>query len=131
MALSNLVYRYWQSNPTALTPFTAQTSFNDPDFSTCTTDSCRKAWGLRVSSSSDTLIYGAGLYSFFENYDQTCLATESCQENIVQIDCSPISIFGLSTKASTNMITSSDGTSLAKQEDNTSSFAQTIALFEQ
>ncbi|EED21310.1 exo-beta-1,3-glucanase Exg0 [Talaromyces stipitatus ATCC 10500] len=131
MALIQTETPYWQSNPTALTPFKAQTTFNDPDFSTCTTDSCRKAWGLRVTSSSDTLIYGAGLYSFFENYDQTCLATESCQENIVQIDCSPISIYGLSTKASTNMITSSDGTSLAKQEDNTSSFASTIALFEQ
>ena len=33
-------------------------------------------------------MYGGGLYSFFENYDQTCLATESCQENMVSLECS-------------------------------------------
>jgi glucan 1,3-beta-glucosidase len=84
-----------------------------------------------VLSSSDVLVYGAGLYSFFENYAQTCLTTESCQQNIVQLDCSSVSLYGLSTKASTNMVTSTDGTALALQEDNTSSYASTIALFEQ
>jgi len=27
------------------------------------------AWGLRVLNSTDILVYGAGLYSFFNNYD--------------------------------------------------------------
>ncbi|GLA17146.1 hypothetical protein AnigIFM62618_004269 [Aspergillus niger] len=122
---------YYQANPNALTPFTPQTSWNDPDFSYCTTDSCRKAWGLRVINSSETYIYGAGLYSFFDNYSQTCLATESCQENIVEVDCSDVHIYGLSTKASTNMITSSSGDGLVPQEGNESTYCSTIALFEQ
>ncbi|PYH99442.1 exo-beta-1,3-glucanase Exg0 [Aspergillus ellipticus CBS 707.79] len=122
---------YYQANPNALTPFTPQTAWNDPDFSYCTTDSCRKAWGLRVINSSDTFIYGAGLYSFFENYSQDCLATESCQENIVEVDCSDVVIYGLSTKASTNMITSSGGDSIVPQEGNESTYCSTIALFEQ
>jgi glucan 1,3-beta-glucosidase len=122
---------YYQANPNALTPFTPQTKWNDPDFSYCKTDGCRKAWGLRVMNTSDMYVYGAGLYSFFENYDQNCLATESCQENMVEVDCSDVRIYGLSTKASTNMITSSSGKGLVPQDENRSNFCSTIALFEQ
>lgn len=121
---------YFQANPDALVPFTPQESWNDPDFSTCTTEACKKAWGLRVINSSDVYVFGAGLYSFFENYGQTCLDS-SCQENMVQVDCSDVHIFGLSTIASTNMIASSDGKSLVPQEGNESTYCSTIALFEQ
>ncbi|KAJ5738694.1 hypothetical protein N7493_001849 [Penicillium malachiteum] len=123
---------YYQSNPTALTPFTPQPKkWNDPDFSTCTTAKCRKAWGLRVLNSSDTFIYGAGLYSFFENYAQTCLDPEDCQENIVEVDCSDVQIYGLTTKASVNMITSTGGESLVPELPNQSVYGSTIAFFEQ
>ncbi|CBF88800.1 exo-beta-1,3-glucanase Exg0 [Aspergillus nidulans FGSC A4] len=121
---------YYQANPNALVPFTPQDSWNDPDFSYCTTDACRKAWGLRVINSSSVYVYGAGLYSFFENYGQECLG-DSCQENMVQVDCSDVHIFGLSTIASENMITNSDGSSLVPQEGNKSTYCSTIALFEQ
>ncbi|KAI3277480.1 CAZyme family GH55 [Penicillium roqueforti] len=122
---------YYQSNPTALTPFTPQDSWNDPDFSNCTTNSCRKSWGLRVLGSSDVFIYGAGLYSFFENYAQSCLNSEDCQENMVEVDCSDVKLYGLSTKASVNMITSSDGKALVLEKPNKSNYCSTIALFEQ
>ncbi|KAF9890404.1 hypothetical protein FE257_006072 [Aspergillus nanangensis] len=122
---------YYQANPNALKPFTSQKKWNDPDFANCKTDGCRKAWGVRVMNTSDLYIYGAGLYSFFENYGQTCLQTESCQENMVEVDCSDVHIYGLSTKASVNMITSSDGTALVPQKENRSNFCSTIALFEQ
>ncbi|RLL97356.1 hypothetical protein CFD26_102491 [Aspergillus turcosus] len=122
---------YYQSNPDALTPFTPQTTWNDPTFSHCTTASCRKAWGLRVLNTSDLFVYGAGLYSFFENYGQTCLDTESCQENMVEVDCSNVHLYGLSTKASVNMITSSNGVGIVPQDENESNFCSTIALFEQ
>ncbi|KAL2705751.1 hypothetical protein AAEP93_001001 [Penicillium crustosum] len=122
---------YYQSNPTSLTPYTPQNSWNDPDFSNCTTNSCRKAWGLRVLGSSDVFVYGAGLYSFFENYAQSCLNSEDCQENMVEVDCSDVKLYGLSTKASVNMVTSSSGKSLVPQKPNKSNFCSTIALFEQ
>lgn len=122
---------YYQANPNSLTPFTPQEKWNDPDFSNCDSDSCRKAWGLRVVNSSETYVYGAGLYSFFENYAQTCLDSESCQENMVEVDCSDVKIYGLSTKASVNMITSSSGESLVPEDENTSNFCSTIAFFEQ
>lgn len=68
---------------------------------------------------------------FFDNYDQTCLATESCQTNMVSIECSSeVYLYALSTKASTNMVTV-DGTGVVKQSDNTDNFCQTIAVFEE
>ncbi|KAJ5184442.1 Pectin lyase fold/virulence factor [Penicillium cf. griseofulvum] len=122
---------YYQSNPNSLTPFTSQRSWNDPDFSNCKTNSCRKAWGLRVLGSSDVFVYGAGLYSFFENYAQSCLNSEDCQENMVEVDCSNVKLYGLSTKAAVNMVTSSNGKSLVPGKPNKSNYCSTIALFEQ
>ena len=63
---------YFQSNPNALLPYAANPEYRDPTF-TCAagSKSCAKAWGLRIVDSSDVLIYGAGLYSFFDNYDQS------------------------------------------------------------
>ncbi|KAJ5774764.1 Exo-1-3-beta-D-glucanase [Penicillium paradoxum] len=122
---------YYQSNPTALVPYTPQDSWNDPTFANCKTNSCRKAWGLRVLGSSDVYVYGAGLYSFFENYAQSCLNSEDCQENMVEVDCSDVKLYGLSTKASVNMVTSSHGKPLVHERPNKSNFCSTIALFEQ
>lgn len=122
---------YMQSNPSALTPFVPNAAFKDPTFGNCGgRGGCEKAWGLRVIDSSDVLIYGAGLYSFFDNYEQTCLATESCQENMVDVEGgSGVYVYGLSTKASTNMV-SSGGVGLVPQGDNRSNFCSTIAGFE-
>ncbi|KAL9131334.1 MAG: hypothetical protein Q9217_000713 [Psora testacea] len=123
---------YMQANPNALNGgFKPDTqTYLDPDFASCTTDSCKKAWGLRVLSSSDILVYGGGLYSFFDNYAQTCLQTESCQENMVSVECSEdVYLYGLSTKASTNMV-NLDGTGVVAQKDNRNNFCSTVAVFE-
>ncbi|KAK2734185.1 hypothetical protein FQN55_002896 [Onygenales sp. PD_40] len=120
---------YYQSNPNALVPFTPNPAFHDPDFAACTTDSCKKAWGLRVIDSSDIYLYGGGLYSFFENYNQECLKDESCQENMIQISCSDVHLYGVSTKASVNMITGGDGKGLVPQIENRNNFCSTVAFF--
>jgi len=75
-------------------------------------------------------MYGGGLYSFFDNYSQTCLNTESCQENMVSIegDGRGVHLYGLSTKASTNMVTL-NGQGVVNQADNRDNFCSTIALF--
>jgi len=122
---------YWQSNPTALTPFKPDPKFNDPTFAACTTNACKKAWGLRVVDSADVHVYGAGLYSFFDDYSQDCLATNSCQDNMVAVEncTSAVYLWGLSTKAAVNMVTL-NGVSMAKQNDNMNNFCQTVAVFE-
>jgi len=122
---------YFQDNPNALTPFTVNTVYSDPNFSsTCggNTDLCPKSWGLRVIGSTEVLVYGAGLYSFFDNYDQTCLNTESCQDNIVDLENSSLWLYGLSTKATVNMVTLNSA-SAALDSQNRNNFCATIALF--
>lgn len=129
MALIQTETPYFQSNPDATTPFTSNALYSDPVFSG--NASVNKAWGLRIVDSEDVFIFGAGLYSFFDNYDQTCLATESCQDNIVSLeDSADVYLYGLSTKASTNMVTV-DGQGAALDSDNRNNFCATIALFEE
>jgi glucan 1,3-beta-glucosidase len=69
MSLIQTETPYFQSNPDATTPFTANAAYSDPVFSGDA--STNKAWGLRIVDSEDVFIYGAGLYSFFDNYGQT------------------------------------------------------------
>jgi glucan 1,3-beta-glucosidase len=129
MALIQTETPYYQSNPDATTPFTSNSAFSDPVFSGSA--SVNKAWGLRVLDSKDVFVYGAGLYSFFDNYDQTCLATSSCQSNIVSLEnSSGVNLYGLSTKAATNMVTV-NGKSGALDADNRNNFCATVALFQQ
>ena len=128
---------YYQPNPNAFSPFVpgALLDLHDPDFRSCTTDSCRKSFGLRIlGGSSDLYVYGAGLYSFFDNYSQTCLDGDSCQENMVEVDeCSDVSLYGLSTKASDHMVTlagsgGSGGKGLVSKNGNKSNFCSTVGL---
>jgi glucan 1,3-beta-glucosidase len=107
-------------------------------------------------NSQDILIYGAGLYSFFNNYntctyiqpfkyflantaivclpiDVACSAAgngETCQTMIFDIEgsCSNVDVYNLNTIGSTSMI-NRDGQSLARFSDNVNVFPDTIALF--
>ncbi|KAF2816299.1 glucan 1,3-beta-glucosidase [Mytilinidion resinicola] len=120
---------YMQPNPNSEQPFTTNAKYSDPDFSACTTDACKSAWGLRIVDSSSIWGYGSGTYSFFSNYNQDCLATNSCQENMISVEkSSNVNMFGISTKAATNMITQ-DGTSMALDKDNRSNFCATLGMF--
>ncbi|KAK0630933.1 pectate lyase superfamily protein-domain-containing protein [Bombardia bombarda] len=133
LALIQTETPYFQGNPDATKPFTVNADYNDPDFEkSCADDAdgtCKRAWGVRAVNSKDVFVYGAGLYSFFDNYGQDCLKTQSCQANMVSLEDSQVHLFGLSTKASTNMLTI-DGKSAAKDEDNRSTFCATLALFQ-
>ncbi|KAL8815772.1 MAG: hypothetical protein Q9223_005124 [Gallowayella weberi] len=122
---------YFQRNPDATTPFSTNTRYHDPDFSHCTTAACKKAWGLRVLASSEIHVFGAGLYSLFDNYSQDCLAGENCQESMVSLECGNQNtyLWGLSTKGATNQV-SVDGKGVVKQKDNRSNFCSTVAVFE-
>jgi glucan 1,3-beta-glucosidase len=62
---------YYQPNPSAPVPYVLNSALHDPDFGTSCAGqagNCRNAWGLRVINSQNILVYGAGLYSFFDNY---------------------------------------------------------------
>lgn len=107
-------------------------AFNDPKYTDCNADNCKKAWGLRVVGSSDIHIYGAGLYSFFENYLKNCSTDtpQYCQENIVSVEQShKVSLLNLNTVGAINMV-NIDTVPLAEAEENTNSFAATVMRFD-
>lgn len=119
-----------QNNPNSLTPFAPTTTYSDPDFSNCFLPTCYKTFGLRFFNSTYILVYGAGLYSFFNNYDSGCLLTLNCQQNIVSLEQSEgIYVYALSTEASENMV-EVDMVELVPQAANKNGFCQTVALFE-
>ncbi|KAJ5998399.1 Pectin lyase fold/virulence factor [Penicillium sp. IBT 35674x] len=125
--------RYYQPNPDAAdSPYPTNSTLNDPDYSTCLSGNC-DALGLRVLDSDNILIYGAGLYSFFNNYSTDCSTfptPENCQSEIFSVEgsTSGLTVYTLSTVGTTNMVVK-DGTSLAVVSDNLDTYAATIAYF--
>lgn len=83
---------------------------------------------------SDSIsIYGAGLYSFFDNYSTSCSDQgngEICQNRnfALEGDNSGISVYNLNTVGTHYMITI-DGRDVARFDDNLDGFVDTIALF--
>ncbi|CAK7216489.1 hypothetical protein SBRCBS47491_002846 [Sporothrix bragantina] len=126
---------YYQPNPPASAPFEANATYSDPDFATLcaadTTGTCAMAWGLRVIASENVFVYGAGLYSFFSNYAQTCIPGRSCQARITSLESltGAVNIYNLNTIGATSMI-DQDGQSLASAADNVNVYPDTIALFQ-
>ncbi|KAI8950332.1 pectate lyase superfamily protein-domain-containing protein [Xylaria longipes] len=126
---------YYMPLPDAVKPFPVVASLNDPDFSkSCSgvEGNCAEAWGLRIVDSSDFFIYGAGFYSFFNNYDTTCstvAAGENCQSRIVSLEnASNINIYGLNTIGSLSML-EKDGTSVASWKDNVNVYPANIMVY--
>ncbi|EEP79928.1 hypothetical protein UREG_04770 [Uncinocarpus reesii 1704] len=99
---------YFQPVPTAPKPFRTGLFPNDPSFKNCPANSttCASSWALRVLDSTSTYILGAGLYSWFSNYNQDCVKTDNCQDRGVEIEESTdIWFFNLVTKAIVEMVT--------------------------
>jgi glucan 1,3-beta-glucosidase len=70
------------------------------------------------------------MYSFFNNWEQECLPSEACQENMLVIEQSEgVYIYGLNTKASQYLGTV-DNVGLSQAKDNFAFFTQANALFE-
>lgn len=127
---------YHQPNPGARQPFPLNTTIDDPNFDTLCPQSsapstCAEAWGLRVSGSKNVLVYGAGLYSFFNNFSTSCSAkgaSSLCQTGIVQYDAANTTgfwMYGLNTVGAYGMIYR-DTTKLADYSANVNVFPSSI-----
>jgi len=123
---------YYQGSPDALeSGFTPNAAFSDPDFADCTDGNCKKTWGLRVVDSSDVYMFGGGLYSFFDDYQQVCLDTESCQTSMIDLQCSSnVFLYGFITRATTNQVVV-EGKPAVLEADNTNVFGSTVLLYQQ
>ncbi|KAL8912712.1 MAG: hypothetical protein Q9171_002345 [Xanthocarpia ochracea] len=126
---------YYQPNPDASLPFPADTELDDPQLSS----SCKNGtgqcsgWGLRIVNSQDVGVYGAGLYSFFNNNNNSCSFPDQpdCQRSIFSIEGGQtrnIGIYNLNTVSASSMV-DLDGRSVASASDNANVFPDTIALF--
>lgn len=119
-----------QANPNSITPYPPNPDYSDPMFTTCRQPNCYKTFGLRVYNSSYIYLYGAGMYSFFENYDSGCLVTNTCQQTMVSVEMSEaVYFFALNTVGAETMI-EVDGVAIALNDVNTNGFAETVAVFE-
>lgn len=128
---------YYQPNPNARTPYPTNATLNDPNFDvSCPSGSpagCSDAWGVRILTSSNIAVYGAGLYSFFNNYSTSCNSPEAganCQSNIFGYDSASknIRLYNLNTVGSTGMI-HRDTTKMASGNRNVNVFVSTVALY--
>ncbi|KAF9044161.1 exo-beta-1,3-glucanase [Panaeolus papilionaceus] len=116
---------YWQPSPSAPAPFTINTSYSDPT----PYASVASAWALNVDHSHNILVYGAGLYSFFDNYSQDCITTRTCQHQTVNIDQeSDVEIYSLSTVSTVNML-SMEAQGVVKAEDNLNGFVSSMSAW--
>jgi glucan 1,3-beta-glucosidase len=116
---------YYQPIPAAPLPFPLDATYDDPDVGV-------DGWGLYIKNSDSVKILGAGLYSFFNNYDVHCSDqgnTSKCQSQILNVVNSEVEIYNLNTVGTQSMI-SVDGTSIAEWSDNKDGFVSTIALFQ-
>ncbi|QRV92157.1 exo-beta-1,3-glucanase [Ceratobasidium sp. AG-Ba] len=116
---------YYQPSPAPPSPFSINSAYSDPSFT-----NGNAAWALRVQSSSNIFVYGAGLYSFFQSYGQTCLDTYTCQNSIATVssDSSDVYVYSLSTVGTTNMI-NVGSTAVANQSQNRNGFASTMTIW--
>ena len=141
---------YYQPNPPANVPFPAIAALSDPIFPThCLNGSAFldpnlilqpnqlhndcDGWGLRIVDSFNMYVYGAGLYSFFYDYNVTCSQQSQgaqCQSRMISLEGSSqnVGIYGLATVGTQNMITW-NGQDIVPAADNIAGFETTIALF--
>lgn len=119
-----------QNNPNALASYQPLEEWSDPTFENCFLPTCAKTYGIVIKNSQYLFNYGAGLYSFFNNYDSGCIITTNCQQFMVTVEKSEaIYLYGLSTIAAQTMV-EVDGVSLVPEGANVNTFCRTIAVFE-
>ncbi|KAJ7184277.1 exo-beta-1,3-glucanase [Mycena filopes] len=118
---------YYQPSPAPPAPFAVSTAFQDPS----NWSGITAAWGLRVTTSTDIIVFGAGLYSFFSNYVQTCLTPENCQAQMVSVDAaSSVHIYSLATVGTTFQF-SVNQAGIINQSANPDGFAAVVTAWSQ
>jgi hypothetical protein len=123
---------YWQPGPPAPQPFTPNPVFGDPDYLHCAVENfrCPLSYAIWARGCSNVYLYGAGMYNFFNNYDQTCLNTEDCQSYMVSLaNNSGFYMYNVNTKAAVNMVVQGNNSPRAYAADNTNGFCRTINAF--
>ncbi|KAF8162403.1 exo-beta-1,3-glucanase [Mycena galopus ATCC 62051] len=114
---------YYQPVPAVPGPFQSSSDWDDPDWS-----HSGSAWALNIATSNSVFIYGAGLYSFFDNYSQACKTSVSCQKSLALVDTTSAAVFiySLSTIGATTMVTVGS-TDTVNHADNVDGLQSTLS----
>ncbi|KAG2149369.1 glycoside hydrolase family 55 protein [Suillus clintonianus] len=116
---------YFQPDPAPPGPFSISSVYDDPTFE----NGMNMAWGLSVQSSIDIIVFGAGHYSFFQNFSTACLGTTACQTQMVNVDwTSSVSIYNLATVGTTYQL-SIEGDGIIYFANNSEGFSSTVTLW--
>ncbi|PYI01146.1 exo-1,3-beta-D-glucanase [Aspergillus sclerotiicarbonarius CBS 121057] len=108
-------------------PFNASVGLftNDPSFpdSTCdaSDDLCNFAYAVTLYENTNLTIAGAGLYSWYDNYLETCVDTQNCQQRLVldSGENSGLYIWNLITIGAVEMISNIDDNNIILAKNNT------------
>ncbi|KAJ3169315.1 hypothetical protein HK101_011499 [Irineochytrium annulatum] len=102
----------------ATAPSAPNAAYGDPTYSNCgSSNTCAMSWSLRVVNSSGVWVYGAGMYSFFNNHGQNCLASGSfCQDALVSVENNSrdLHLFVINTIGAKNLLVSDSGVAVAQ-----------------
>ncbi|KAI9566967.1 glycoside hydrolase family 55 protein, partial [Boletus coccyginus] len=116
---------YYQPVPPAPQPYPINPYYYDPVYNS----SSPMAWGMYVQKSWDITLFGAGFYSFFQNYTQDCLANYTCQNGIFHIDEeSTIMLYSISTIGTTYQLTIGER-DVINEEHNRDGFQETFTAW--
>ncbi|KAF8831744.1 hypothetical protein HHX47_DHR1000965 [Lentinula edodes] len=101
-------------------------AFADPKFP----DDLKSAWSISVARSENIVVLGAGFYSFFNNYVNSCSHDKvACQSQITDIDSeSSIQLYSVSTVGVQYPI-SVNQKGVALRKDNINGFAETVTAW--
>ncbi|KZP07111.1 glycoside hydrolase family 55 protein [Athelia psychrophila] len=116
---------HWIGLAQTETPYYQPSAYNDPVYPS----SGARAWAMNIASSQNIVIFGGGFYNFFNNYDQTCLTTNTCQSQIVNVDStSTAQFYSVSTVGVVHQL-SVKGTGVIKSSDGRNGFAETYTAW--
>lgn len=81
---------YFQPTPKPPAPFEAVVGLfpGDPHYTCATNDDfsgCDESWAV-IEGSENIYIAGAGIYTWFSSYSQSCIDTQECQKALVYLD---------------------------------------------
>ncbi|PYH91880.1 hypothetical protein BO71DRAFT_442889 [Aspergillus ellipticus CBS 707.79] len=112
-------------------PFNASLGLfaNDPTFpdATCTAspELCNFAWAVILKENTNLTVAGAGLYSWYDNYLETCVDTQNCQQRLVldQGENQGLYFWNLITIGAVEMISNTEDNNIILAKNNTQAIA--------
>jgi glucan 1,3-beta-glucosidase len=126
---------YFQNEPPAPQPFTSLAAWSDPNFGQCAANdiTCGKGWGVDIINATNLYLYNAGLYSFFQKWNTSCIATPDnryCQDGMFRIqgNSKNVYLWNLETVGVENMVYV-DGNIKVKSKDHIGVFSDGILAY--